>query len=323
MCFHAPPGDALRSTALGAARARSFAVPPWHLLTLVPRARPSIGMAADATFQCRTTDSRASLACFRHQLESSATRSVTPASFHWSPTRRGNLNVISIRRDPRLVVLAPFRLWRRLHATIVCYAEQTDSKYHEGAGLEPAAWSHVSPKSPIAPKMELPQRAGGLHSAFPARCSSTHCVTPWEAVMHHKASRPFLRNPRSQLLINPAPPRVQTNKPQPCWPHVTSASAWSAGQPPSLSDASGRSAGEEAQVKTSQPDALYNLYWPKKSFFGRMLPPSPRAPSHLVFQFSLMSKTGHGARAELLGVRPSLTRRTTSVDKTEGLSHQR
>lgn len=37
-----------------------------------------------------------------------------------------------------------------------------------------------------------------------------------EAVVHRRASRPYLRNPRSQLLINPAHPRVQTNKPQPC-----------------------------------------------------------------------------------------------------------
>lgn len=101
-----------------------------------------------------------------------------------------------------------------------------------------------------------------------------------EAVVQHKASRPSLRNPRSQLLINPALPRVQTNKPQPCWPHVALASAWAGNShDPCLTLLAGWS-----QVRTTcQPHTLHNLYWPKKSFFGRMLPPSPRAASRLVF----------------------------------------
>lgn len=61
MHFHAPSGDALHSTALVAAHARS-------LLCLLgtssrlSRTRPSIGMAADATFSMQD-DRFASLAC--------------------------------------------------------------------------------------------------------------------------------------------------------------------------------------------------------------------------------------------------------------------
>lgn len=190
-----------------------------------PACCPNIGMAADATFPCRTTDSRASLACLRFQLESSVTRSVTSASLHW-PTTRSYLNVITNRRDSRLCCPCALPALTGDYSLQSCATlQRTCSKSHEGAELVPQAWSHVSPKSPIAPKVEMPRKSGGLHFAFFCPMLVRALYHALKAVMHHKTSRPFLRNPRSQLLINPALPRVQSNKPQPCSLHVTSASA--------------------------------------------------------------------------------------------------
>lgn len=177
MRFHAP---FWRCPALGSAgvqRTRGHCCASLAPPHACPACCPNIGMAADATFPCRTTDSRASLTCFRFQLESSATRSVASACLHWSPATRSNLNVIIDSRDPRLGGLAPFQFYSRLHTTIVCYLQRPDSKYHDGAGLVPEAWSHVSPSSPIAPKVEMPRKTGGLHFTFSALCLSAHCTT--------------------------------------------------------------------------------------------------------------------------------------------------
>ena len=176
----------------------------------------SIGMAADATFPCRKTDSRASLTCFRFQLESSKTRSVIPASRHWLPAARSNFNVITYPRDPHLGTLTPFQPPQENHSLSSCATnKQADSKYHEDAGQVPEAWEPCLTQEPNRTQIgDVPENW---------RRAIYFCVTlahtlyhVWEAVVHHKASRPSLRNPRPQLLINPALPRVQSNKPQPC-----------------------------------------------------------------------------------------------------------
>jgi hypothetical protein len=66
-----------------------------------------------------------------------------------------------------------------------------------------------------------------MHLAFAAALLSHTLYHVRKVVVHHKDSRPSLRNPQVQLLINPVLPRVQSNKPQPCWARSTSPSPWS------------------------------------------------------------------------------------------------
>lgn len=135
-----------------------------------------------------------------------------------------------------------------------------------------------------------------------------------KAVMHHKTSRPYLRNPRSQLLINPALPRVQSNKPQPCSPHVTLASASTVdSHHPCLTLLAGRLARRLRFGRQVNQTLSPTLIGRRKVSSAGMPPPSPRAPSPLI---SIMSKTEHGAGAELLGDRLGLARgKTTSVGR--------
>lgn len=169
-----------------------------------PGCYPSIGMAADATFPCRATDLRALLASVSNQ-RSSAARSVVPAKSSLV-ARSGSIpNVISRCRDPHLRPSHPSGSHRRPHSTIVCHPQPSYSKYQTEV---PEALSHVLLESPIASKTEMPRKTGAMHLAFAAAMPSHALNHPRKVVVHHKHSRPSLRNPQPQLLINRAPPRV-------------------------------------------------------------------------------------------------------------------
>lgn len=252
-------------------------MPPWHLLTLVPHASPAsvrpLMRPSHAGRQIRETRLPASCSNWSPpqqdplllraaiggpQREATSTSSVIAGILAWLPSRpssfRGRPQPTPYNRVPPSA--AP-------SAGIFQIPKRT--------GLVPEAWSHVLPRSPIAPTMQWrhPGEAAAYLLLF--QCDARpHTVPRPGGCDAPQGFEAISAKPTISAMINPALPRVQSNKPQPCWPHVTPASAWVWGQPPSLSDASGRSAGEEAQVRTtSQPDSLSNLYWPKKSFFGK------------------------------------------------------
>lgn len=225
-------------------------------------------MAADATFPCATiTDSRASLVSFPFQSESSPARSAVPANRSLAApqlqeTKRPQRHQCGYR-DPLSTPSRPTGSPtgdRTL--SIVCHPPclgRPNSKYH--CLREPRAMSYPRIQS-------LPERRCTLlllRRCFPLR-SLTLYHAP-EVVMHHKTSRPSLRNPRPQLLINPALPRVPSNKPQPCWAHATSPSACAR----TATIPVGRSAANKQTRRTAgRLGTVYNLYWLKKSFFSRI-----------------------------------------------------
>lgn len=215
----------LSSTECGARQhAQVFAVPPWHLLTLVPHAalasvwplmRPS-----HAGRQIREPRLPASISNWSPQLPDLLLQPVSIGR----PRREATSTSSVIAGILVLVPSRPSGFYTRPHSTAVCYLQLADSKYHErawaGAGsLEPC----LNQQPNRTQNGDAPENRRAALCFFLHICSATHA---WEVVMHHKASRPSPRNLWSQLLINPALPRVQTNKPQPCWPHVASASAW-------------------------------------------------------------------------------------------------
>lgn len=94
-------------------------------------------------------------------------------------------------------------------------------------------------------------------------------------------------------------------------------------QPQSLSDASGRLTGEERLRFGRQVNQIHFT-----TSIGRRKVSSAGCYRHLHglprVWFSLMSLTGHGGRAELLGARPGLTRQRRQVlTNTWGLRHRK
>lgn len=159
-------------------RAREvFAVPPWHLLTLVPHAslasvRPLM-RPSHAGRQIRETRLPASVSNWSPQQPDL----LLPRAVIGGPRRKATSTSSVIAGILAWMPSRPSGFRRRPQRTIVCHLQLADSKYHERSGLVPEAWSHVLPKSPIAPKMETPRKSGGLQFAFSARWSPTHCVT--------------------------------------------------------------------------------------------------------------------------------------------------
>lgn len=138
-----------------------------------PGCYPSIGMAADATFPCTTTDSRVSLASFRFQSESSATRSVAPANRPLVARGARHLNVISLCKDSHLRPSRPSGSDGDRRATIVCHPDPADSKYHRSR--KPRAMSYLGAQS--LPQRRCPGKPAPCTLLLLRRCSPTHCIT--------------------------------------------------------------------------------------------------------------------------------------------------